>query len=207
MRKSLAARLQRYRESMEGSPAEEYLRGRGITKETADYFKLGYVADPVVGDERYHERLVIPYLTSSGCVQLRFRRMGDGGAKYMGDHGVKGRPFNTLSLKTTDRTIYLTEGEIDAITIHQLGLPAIGIPGADLWDKLFARIFRYRRVVICVDGDTDLIRDNKTAGQLFAEKVAKDLDEYLIVSMPDGEDVNSVYTSEGAEGLRKRIGA
>lgn len=207
MRKSLAARLSRYREAMPGSPAEEYLRGRGITKETADYFQLGFVADPVVGDERYHHRLVIPYLTSSGVVQLRFRRMGDGGAKYMGDPGIKGRPFNTLALKSTDRTVYITEGEIDAMTLHQLGLPAVGIPGADLWNKLFARIFRWRRVVILIDGDTDVVRDNKTAGQLFGESVGRDLDEYLVISMPDGEDVNSVFCTEGAEGLRKRIGA
>lgn len=203
----MVARHQRYRESLVGSPAEEYLSGRGITTATADYFQLGYVADPVVGDEKYSGRLVIPYLTSSGVVQLRFRRMNDSGAKYMGDKGVKGRPFNTLALKSPARTVYLTEGEIDAMTLHQIGLPAVGIPGADLWTKLFARIFRWRRVVILVDGDTDLIRDGKTAGEMFAETVSKDLDEYLIIGMPDGEDVNSVFCLEGEEGLKKRIGA
>lgn len=150
---------------------------------------------------------MIPYLTSSGVVQMRFRRMGDGGAKYMGDKGVKGRPFNTMALSSNSRVVYLTEGEIDAMTLAQMGLPAVGIPGADLWNPLFARIFKWRKVIILVDGDTDIIRDGKTAGGLFADAVSRDLSEYLVVSMPDGEDVNSVYCLEGEEGLKKRIGA
>jgi DNA primase len=204
----LEARHQQYREMFKGSPAEEYLIGRGITTETADYFKLGYVESPaLVDDERYLGRLCIPYLTSSGVVQMRFRKMTDGGAKYLGDLGVDGRPFNTLALKNPARTIYLTEGEIDAMTIFQLGLPSIGIPGANLWTKLFARMFRYRSVVILVDGDTTILRDGKTAGQLFAHEVAKDLDEYRIIQMPDGEDVNSVLQKFGPDELKRKIGA
>jgi DNA primase len=207
MRKSLALRHKTYRDQLKDSAGVPYLEGRGITTATADYFQLGFVGNPLPGDERYQDRLCIPYLTISGTVQLRFRAVKDHGPKYLGDHGMKGRPFNTTALMSSDPTVYITEGEIDAITAWQCGMKSVvGFPGADSWMPLFKRLFRYRKVVVLADGDTTIIRDNATAGQLFAHQIARAVEECKIIEMPPGEDVNSFFLAHGEDALREKVG-
>ena len=57
--------------------AVEYLKLRGITKEVAQYFKLGLVEDPIPesGHDFQIGRLAIPYITQTGIVQIRFRAL------------------------------------------------------------------------------------------------------------------------------------
>jgi DNA primase len=40
----------------------------------------------------------------------------------------------------------------------------------------------------------------------MAKHLSRELDNVFPVFMPEGQDVNDVYLSEGAEGLRKRAG-
>ena len=85
-RKYLWEATSRYRESLAGSPAEEYLASRGIPLETK--FGLGYVAEPPPGHEMYRGCLAIPYMRWSqwrgwSVATIRFRRLDDGHPKYM----------------------------------------------------------------------------------------------------------------------------
>lgn len=184
--------------------AASYILSRGITKETAERFRIGYVADPLPGDEKYQDRLVIPYLTVSGVVQLRFRSLEEkpSGAKYLGDPGMKSRLFNTLALESLQPDIFLTEGEVDAISLAQAGLNAVGIPGANAWEEIFWRCFRYRKVTVVADGDDPSWK--------MAKAVADCLGKYFgpvkIVQMDAGEDANSFLVANGAAALRKRVG-
>lgn len=183
---------------MVGSPAETYLMDRAITKEAIDRFRLGYVGSPIIGDEQYHGRIHIPYLTPTGVVSSRFRAADPGvHPKYLSVHGDTGRPFNVGALRSVAPTIYVTEGELDAIAADVSGLLAVGFPGAQSWDKLYSRMFRFRRVVI--------LRDDDDAGEKFASKVASDLNGAKVITMTGG-DVNSVLTERGVEGLRKMVG-
>ena len=53
--------------------AIDYLTTRGLSVEEAKRFHLGVVENPLPGHEGYKGKLVIPYLTPSGVVDLRFR--------------------------------------------------------------------------------------------------------------------------------------
>lgn len=152
----------------------------------------------MVGDEDYKERISIPYLTPGGVVSMRYRVIGDASPKYLGRHGESPRPYNVGALESNSPTIYLTEGELDAIMATSIGLPAVGIPGTDTWKNMFARLFRFRRVVVLADGDEP--------GKKFAEKVALHIDGCKIISMPPKDDVNSTLQRLGPEGLRDLIG-
>lgn len=96
--------------------------------------------------------------------------------------------------------IAVCEGEMDSIVLQDIvGIPAVGIPGANAWKGFYFRAFEdYRRVLVYADGDP--------AGKEFAKKVATSIEAAVIIQMPDGMDVNSLYLSEGPDGLRKRSG-
>ena len=197
---SLAARTWAYHQQLlESEHALAYLSSRQITKEAIEAFRLGYVGSPSSGDEHYRGRIAIPYLTTTGPVSIRFRRIGDGeGAKILSEHGDSGRPYNVAALSGSDQPVYITEGELDAISMWIAGLPAVAFPGAKSWLPVFGRLFRMREVVIVADGDDP--------GLAFAHRAATDLEQYRIIQCPHGEDANSILIEGGPEALRKLVG-
>lgn len=192
----------RYRESLPGSPAAEYLASRGIPLNTP--FGLGFVAEPLPGHEMYRGCLAIPYLRWSPwrkwtAASIRFRRLEGQGPKYMTVAGDKPRLYNTHALTRYSKDMVITEGEIDAVTAELAGIPAVGVPGAQMWKPFFRELFMgYRNVNILADGDE--------AGMDFAKQVAKTLPNARIIPMPDGEDVNSLVLTQGKGALLERIG-
>ena len=180
--------------------AEEYLLSRQLSVEEAKVFHLGVVEDPLPGHEAYKGRLAIPYITPSGVVDIRFRGMYNEDPKYMGLVGAKTTMFNTQACFVADKYICVTEGEFDCImmtvkTMH----PTIGIPGANNWKPHYAKILDdFDTVIVLADGDA--------AGLEFGKKISRELGNVNIVSMPEGEDVNSVMIKRGSDWIDERIG-
>jgi DNA primase len=96
--------------------AADYLATRGLSVDEARMFHLGVVANPLPGHEGYVGKLVIPYTTPSGVVDLRFRSIHGEDPKYIGLPGAKTTMFNAQAVLTADGYICVTEGEIDCIT-------------------------------------------------------------------------------------------
>lgn len=188
------------------SEARSYLEQRGIDLGVADTFRLGVVSVPVVGHEYFEGRLSIPYLTKAGVVNLKFRCTQDhdckenGHGKYLGLPNSKTNIFNTLAFHKESSIIAICEGEFDALILDSLvGIPAVAIPGVQNWKAHYERCFvDYERVLIFADGDDP--------GKDFGRHVSSRIDGCVVIPMPHGTDVNSVYLSEGADGLRKRAG-
>jgi len=199
----LGRRLLEYEEQRrESTEANDYLSKRGITKEARDYFRIGFVAKPVTpADNMFAGRLVIPYLTVSGPVAMKFRRVTDDeSAKYLNFRGSNMlRPFNPTSLMSSPETVYVCEGEIDTITMHIIGLPAIGFGGTDLvpWPET-EKFIAGRKVVVCQDGD------DTGAGKRFAERMARLTGDGRIVVF-DGTDVNGYYQMNGGDALKRKV--
>lgn len=178
-----------------------YLLGRGIGKEVADMYRLGGVAEPLVGDDEYVGRLSIPYLTPAGVVDIRYRAIRpEHSPKYLSRVGSHARLYNVQALLQKSETICICEGEIDAITMDALvGVPAVGVPGANNWRDHFRLLFEdYTQVLVVCDGDQ--------AGKEFGKRVAGEISGATVIHMPDNMDVNDLYLSEGREGIRKRLG-
>lgn len=178
----------------------EYLKGRGVTKETASTFRLGYVAEPVIGHEQYQHRLAIPFLTPTGIVDLRFRSIGeDTGPKYLTRAGAKSHIFNVQAFQEDTDVIAICEGEFDTMLACQSGVTAVGISGANNWKDWYARAFKdYQRVIVLADGDKP--------GLELGHRIVQQIDVAIVVQMPEGMDVNDLVLQEGAEGLLKRCG-
>lgn len=188
--------------------ASTYLEGRGLNAQVAGTFRLGVVEEPEVGHEMYRDRLSIPYLTKAGVVYIKFRCIEEHNCSDFKDSGHKKylntttptRIYNTQAFFRDEPFIAITEGEIDAMVLHELvGIPAVAVPGVKNWKRHYERCFTdYDRVFVFADGDEP--------GKDLARFLSSTLDEVRVIQMPDGEDVNSVFLAEGPDALRKRAG-
>jgi 5S rRNA maturation endonuclease (ribonuclease M5) len=217
----LAEATTRYKRSLSGSPGELYLEKRGLltpeNRVALSRFQIGYVEDPLPGHEWYQGWLSIPYLRKGpsedgpfkgwSVATMKFRCIKDHNCeeahpklgKYM-SHPGDTKLFNTVDLQSSDDAIAICEGEIDAITAHLCGIPAVAVPGVKAWKSKYYRLFRgYKTIWVFADGDS------------YGEGLAKELsnkmgDKITVIKMPDGEDVNSVVLKHGKQALLKGIG-
>ena len=73
----------------------------------------------------------------------------------------------------------------------------MGIPGATKWEDHWNLVFEdFTRVYVWQEGDD--------AGKKFADRVVMETNA-IRVALPDGQDVNSLWTASGADALRQRI--
>jgi len=182
------------------SLAEDYLASRGITREVARLARLGVVEEPETGHEAFVGRLSIPYITKTGIVDLRFRSLNPAvEPKYMGMTGQETKMYNVTDIEKAGDWIGVCEGELDTITLSGcIGIPCVGVPGANSWKKHYTRLLAdFERVFVFADGDQP--------GKEFANSLAREL-PVTVVSMPEGEDVNSIFVKQGGDYIKNRMG-
>lgn len=163
-----------------------YLTDRGLSSDYIERYHLGWTGAGYEG--RYTNCISIPYLTGTGELRgVRFRRLDDGQPKYLHIKSHKGHLFNVGSVK--HHRVYLTEGEFDALILEQMGLPAVGVPGAEAFKQEWKWLFVGNDVRIIFDADD---AGKQAAGQLnrLLRGVAE---ETQVVRLPEGEDVSSLY--------------
>lgn len=210
-RNSLKVATSKYHNALSESRGAQYLEERGLPLEMISRFRLGFVAEPEVGHERYRNRLAIPYLRRSAAgewsvVSMKFRAIPDlscseSNKKYLGLSGDSDRLFNTVDAVLSEDWIAITEGEIDALTASAYGIPAVGVSGATKWKDHWTEIFLgYQMVYILADGDK--------AGMDFADMVAGKLRgaPVAVIPMDDDEDVNSMISKYGVDKVLERMG-
>lgn len=156
--------------------------------------------EPMTGHENYVNRLSIPYVTRSGVVDLRFRSLDSAiEPKYMGLPGATTHLYNVGAFFRASSHICICEGEIDTITLDMVcGIPAVGVPGVNNWKKHYTRLLAdFDKVFLFADGDN--------AGSEFGKALSRELPNLVVVQMPDGEDVNSMYRSHGVDFFKEKI--
>lgn len=181
-----------------------WLRGRGLTPEVAGTFRLGVVRDPLPGHESHRGKLAIPYLDKNDeTLSIRFRCIQEhnhrefGHGKYMSLPDEPVRVFNIRAIHTADNEIHVCEGEFDAMTLCQVGLPAIAIPGVQAWRSHHRRMLAgFSRIWVWGDPDE--------AGADFNRKIERAMRQAKGVRIRGG-DVNETYKANGAEALHALI--
>lgn len=107
----------------------DYLTKRGITRETAKRFRLGY--DPAFNPSKHvpgkevswtQPRLIIP----TGYSFAARRRDSDTSAKYFKPEGMHTEHFNPEVLYTVEYA-FVTEGYFDAMALEQCGFHAMAL--------------------------------------------------------------------------------
>lgn len=193
-----------------GADALSYLvEERGLQPETIRRFRLGVVADPGESDEPATGRISIPFTTPTGVVSLRFRQVpgDDHGAKYWQPKGSDIGIFNTPAIAAGGRFLVICEGEFDAMIACQLGLPAVGYPGAGSWKPYHREVYEgFERVLVIGDNDETWKYDDKnerlqTAAEKFCQKVADNVPDPTITLCPRGHDLSSFHAAEGPQAV------
>jgi len=138
-------------------------------------------------------------MTPTGVVDIRFRAINGEEPKYMGMPGTETRLYNVKALQQAGNFIAVCEGEIDAITLHyKCGVPAVGVPGANSWKRHYTKLLLdFETVYVFADGDQP--------GSDFAKKLAKELSGVIVINMPDGQDVNSIYNMYGPQYFTDKV--
>lgn len=185
--------------------AARYLLGRGIGRAEAATYRLGVVGShPYPGHEKYKGMLAIPYLDRKNTpLTIRFRCLQEHDHRALG-HGkyatVKDdlpRMYGVGSVHKADSVIEVTEGELDRIILEKLGLHAVAIPGASIWQGRHRRMLAgFNRVRVWGDPDD--------AGAEFTARICRALRSAKGMRLRAG-DVTETYMQEGAEALLNLI--
>ena len=202
--KLLLEAAQRYAQAI--SPeALVVLDARGISEVTAARFQIGTITDPINGHEMYEGWISIPYITASGsCVGFKFRRLDEGKPKYGSPTGQKAHLYNVADI-TMKPYIVVCEGELDTIIVSgELGIPAVGVPGVAAWKPHFPKLFGGYETVYVV-GDNDVKEDGSNPGAEFSKRVANEVMNSTIVTLPPNMDINDYYLVHGASATRKLL--
>lgn len=182
-----------------------YVLDRGLTVETAVTFRLGVVADPMPGHERFRGWLAIPYLDrDSKPLTVRFRCLEEHNhrdyyhGKYMSIAEDPSRVFNVRAIHEADDEIHVTEGELDALVLNQLGLHACAIPGASGFQGHHRRMLAgFNRTWVWGDPDD--------AGADFVNRVTRMLRSAKGVRLRGG-DVTETYLAGGPRAIYALVG-
>ena len=182
------------------------LAERGISDEVATKFQLGTIVEPINGHEMHRGWLSIPYITASGsCVGFKFRRLDEAKPKYGSPTGQKAHLYNVCDILLDSPIIVICEGELDAvITSGVLGIPAVGVPGVAAWKPHFPKLFSGYDTVF-VAGDNDVKEDGSNPGAEFAKRVANEVMNSTIVTLPPNMDINDYYLAYGVDATRKLL--
>ena len=136
----------------------------------------------------FKDEIIFPYLDYGRPMQLRGKKI-DG--KMRGMMGVAVGLYGIDSIIGED-TVHIVEGEIDCLTMHQLGFAAVGVPGVQTWKDAWSDyIEEAKRAYILFDNDKP--------GKAGAEKLATNIGpRSRIVELPKkGSDVNDWVVKHG----------
>lgn len=228
-----------------GANARRYLEGRGIGREAAERFELGYVPDSWrtlreaaarhgIDDEtlleaglvnvsekaaepydRFRNRIIFPITDVSGrTVGFGGRllgREGRGAPKYLNSPETpiyhKGRTLYGLSWAKAairrERSVLVVEGYTDYVSLAAHGVEnVIAVLGTAMTVEQAELIARFtKQALLLFDSDSAGLRATfRTADALLSVGVHP-----LVVSLPPGEDPDSVVRGGGADALKRYL--
>lgn len=161
-----------YKECSSRLSDTDYLSSRGISEETASKYWIGYDPQSKPYGDKSLERwkgLIIPTGKSSYII-----RNIDPRAPKKKRYGKVGEAklFNTKALKRATSPIVITEGEIDALSILEVGGEAVGLGSTSNAGKLVEALKTTKPaqpLIIALDNDEE--------GRTASEELSKSLSE------------------------------
>jgi DNA primase len=118
----------------------------------------------------------------------------------------KSHLFNVVATLSATKSIVICEGEFDAIIMEaNCGIPAVGVPGVAAWKPYYQKLFNGFDIVYVV-GDNDVKEDGTNPGAEFSRRVASEISNSQIVTLPPGLDITDFYLANGKEATANLVG-
>lgn len=190
---------------------KDYVKSRGISKESVIKYMLGYAPPhPTIGN-RFHDRLVFPIHFPFGePAGWTARTLIDAPAKYVNvkesAEFQKGRLLYMYhhAKKAIIKTgvAILVEGQMDALILRQFGLLNTVASSGVAFKPAAARILsRYARKVYVVFDADDAGKKAQLKAQKYLEEIYPEDSkiQVIIVDLPEGEDPASFMLKYGKD--------
>jgi DNA primase len=196
------ANIQKFLIKNHNNESISYLKKRGFKKSYVKDFGIGFVKDEEIFNTiKIKNAITIPiYDLRNRIVAFYCRSIEhDGRMKYIGSHNFpyiyeKNRMFfnlNKVLYNYYNRKIFIVEGQLDAISLAQMGLKnVVAIMGNKMSDIQQEIIYRYfDKVYLLCDGDEagkNLVKINEKLKKLTIYKVdlkykgCKDVNNFLL---------------------------
>jgi twinkle protein len=193
---------QRPKNSIPVSRVRDWLNGRGVTDETIEAFKVREV------QRNGAVWALFPYLRDGVYINGKYRNPDDKKGMQQ-EKDAEPCLFGWHLVQPKDRTIIITEGEIDAMTLWQAGLTALSVnAGANnhQWiENDWERLERFSEIVIAFDhdeqGDKGAVEIMKRLGVERCKRMkmgAKDANQWLMEGATD-DDFKAAMLSSKAQ--------
>jgi twinkle protein len=181
----------------------EYFAGRGIPEGILEREHIGYEIKAGKGWIKF------PYFYNSVCVNIKYR---SGTKDFYQEKGGKKCLYRLDKIKTsTDKTLVITEGEIDALSFITAGFEATSVPdGAPSpGSKTFHTKFDFLQDIETLFDKFEKIiiaGDNDEAGKGMTKELGRRIgyEKCYVVKYPEGcKDANDVLKNHGKEKLKE----
>lgn len=137
----------------------DYWKRRGLSKETVDRFKLGYVAEwrhPKAPKAPASPRLIIPTSPYSYLARDTRETIPEEQRAYSKSKVGSIQLFNKKALQTATKPIFIVEGELDALSIIEVGGEAVAL-GTTTKSKALIEMLKAKApaqaLIIALDND------------------------------------------------------
>lgn len=181
-----------YKECSSRLTETDYLTARGISEETASRYLIGYDAKSKPYGEKSStswKGLIIPTGKSSYII-----RNTDPEAPKKSRYGKVGEAklFNSKALKEASSPIVITEGELDALSIIEVGGEAVGLGSTSNVNKLIEALKKTEKktaqpFIIALDNDEE---GRKASEELSSKLSELKLPSYMINLYGEAKDAN-----------------
>lgn len=183
---------------IEGSAVQQYLLGRGLSPESLSAYRIGEIAEigPYPGWKSQNAIkgafVLFPSFRGTVLVAVKYLNIKrkDGKKFTLVEPNCEAILFGWQAIPDNARSVILAEGEIDAITYHGYGFPALSVPfgggtGAkQQWiDSEFPHLDRFEEILLSLDQDEE--------GQKATEEIINRLGRHRcrVVTLPF-KDIN-----------------
>lgn len=166
-----------------------WLQSRGLTEETIAAFRVGEY------ERRGETYVVFPYLRGGELINAKHRAVANK-RDMRQEKDAEPCLYGWDLLDPNARQVVIAEGEIDAMTLHQVGIPALSVnagAGNHQWiESDWDRLLQFSDIVLCYDDDE--------AGAKGAREVAQRLgiERCRVMSLDGCKDANEAL-QEGAK--------
>lgn len=166
----------------------DYLKNRGISEEVIKKFRIGYISNwqnPRSEKAPISPRLIIPTSKYSYLARDTRKDLTELQDKYSKIKVGSVSLFNKRAFEEAKKPIFIVEGEIDALSIIEVGGEAVGLGGTEGKKKLINLLEQGKPTQPLI-----LALDNDEPGRVATEYIKKELEKLDIVYYelnPSGE--------------------
>jgi DNA primase len=185
-----------------GSAGEQYMKSRGFTDDTLDYFDVGYSAKQNMVIVPMHDPKGMPIGLIGRIASHEEKRF-----KNSLNLPKSKTAWNIHRAKTQGETVVICEASYDAMRIHQAGYPnVVALLGGHVTSYHLTQLGRYfSKIIIMTDFDHKIYRPNcrMCRGRVITTEVGcnghrpgRDLGRQIVKGLPDKKVMWGAFDDE-----------